>query len=47
MLDLNKHPNLRAEVTQKPLDLSTKATLTGSSKQESSELHFEIKLWQR
>lgn len=47
MLDINKHPNLRAEVTQKPLDLSTKATLTGSGKQESSDLQFEIKLWQR
>jgi hypothetical protein len=47
MLDFNRNPNLRAEVTKKPLDLSTKATLSGSGKQESSELIFEIKLWQR
>jgi hypothetical protein len=47
MLDFNRNPNIRAEVTKKPLDLSTKASLSGSGKQESSELSFEIKLWQR
>ncbi len=47
MLDFNRNPDVRAEVTKKPLDLSTKATLSGSGKQESSELSFEIKLWQR
>ncbi len=47
MLDFNRNPDLRAEVTKKPLDLSTKASLSGSGKQESSELSFEIKLWQR
>jgi hypothetical protein len=47
MLDLDRNPNIRAEVTKKPLDLSTKASLIGSGKQESSELNFEIKLWQR
>jgi len=46
-LDFNRHPDIRAEVTKKPLDLSTKASLSGSGKQESSELSFEIKLWQR
>jgi hypothetical protein len=47
MLDFNRNPDIRAEVTKKPLDLSTKASLSGSGKQESSELSFEIKLWQR
>ncbi len=46
-LDFNRNPDVRAEITKKPLDLSTKATLSGSGKQESSELSFEIKLWQR
>lgn len=45
--EFNRHPNIRAEVTKQPLDLSTKAALTGSGKQESSEISFEIKLWQR
>ncbi len=47
MLDFNRNSDIRAEVTKKPLDLSTKASLSGSGKQESSELSFEIKLWQR
>jgi hypothetical protein len=47
ILDFNRNPNVRAEVIKKPLDLSTKASLSGSGKQESSELSFEIKLWQR
>jgi hypothetical protein len=47
VLDFNRNPDIRAEVTKKPLDLSTKASLSGSGKQESSELSFEIKLWQR
>jgi hypothetical protein len=47
MLDFNRNPNVRVEVIKKPLDLSTKASLSGSGKQESSELSFEIKLWQR
>lgn len=47
ILDFSQTPNIRAEVTKKPLDLSTKASLSGSGKQESSELSFEVKLWQR
>ncbi len=47
MFDFNQNSNLRAEIIKKPLDLSTKASLTGSGQQESSELSFEIKLWQR
>ncbi|MDI9334856.1 MAG: hypothetical protein QM533_10820 [Cytophagales bacterium] len=47
LADLNRQPNLRAEITKKPLDLSTKAALSGSSRQEKSELNFEVKLWQR
>ena len=47
MLDFNQNQKIRAEVIKKPLDLSTKASLSGSGKQESSELSFEIKLWQR
>jgi hypothetical protein len=47
LIDLNRSPNIRAEITKKPLDLSTKAALSGSGKQERSELSFEVKLWQR
>jgi hypothetical protein len=47
LIDLNRNPNIRAEITKQPLDLSTKATLSGSGKQEKSELSFEVKLWQR
>ena len=46
-LDFNRNPNLRAEVTKKPLDLSANTSLSGSGQQSLSELHFEIKLWQR
>jgi len=47
VLDFNRDPDIRAEITKKPLDLSAKASLSGSGTQESSELSFEIKLWQR
>ncbi len=45
--DFNRIPDIRAEITKKPLDLSAKASLSGSGKQDASELHFEIKIWQR
>jgi hypothetical protein len=45
--DFNRYPKIRAEVTKRPLDLSTKAALSGSGTQDKSELSFEIKLWQR
>lgn len=47
LIDLNRNPNIRAEITKKPLDLSTKAALSGSGKQDKSELSFEVKIWQR
>ena len=47
LLDFNQSSNIRAEVIKNPLDLSSKASLSGPGKQASSELSFEIKLWQR
>lgn len=44
--DFKRQPTLRLEVTQRPLDLSSKASLTGSGVQDRAELSFEIKLWQ-
>jgi hypothetical protein len=45
--DFNRRPNIRADITKRPLDLSAKSTVTGSGTQEKTELSFEIKLWQR
>jgi hypothetical protein len=45
--DFNRQPKIRAEITKRPLDLSTKASLSGSGTQDKSELSFEVKLWQR
>jgi hypothetical protein len=42
-----KHPKYQVQVVKRPLDLSAKAALTGSSTQDKSELNFEIKLWPR
>jgi hypothetical protein len=45
--DFNRQPKIRAEITKRPLDLSTQSSFSGSSTQDKSELNFEIKLWQR
>lgn len=45
--DFSRYPKVRAEITKRPLDLSTKNALNGSGTQDKSELSFEIKLWQR
>lgn len=46
-LDFSRYPNIRAEITKRPLDLSTKSAVSGSGAQDKAELSFEIKLWQR
>ena len=46
-MDFNRYPKIRAEITKRPLDLSSKSAVTGSGTQDKTELSFEIKLWQR